>query len=121
MSEASESYDLEILNAAGTAVVRTVSSLTSASAVYAAPQQTADFGGSIPNPLKVRVYQLSAVFGRGNENTDAIRVGRTRIWRGFLLIPLDDPPCDASRQSITLPLTFAIPFFPIEICPILRP
>jgi hypothetical protein len=65
LSETAESYDLEILNAAGTAVVRTVSSLTSAAATYTAAQQASDFSAGLPNPLILKLYQLSTVFGRG--------------------------------------------------------
>jgi len=65
LTESNEAYDFEILNGTGTAVVRTFTSLSSATAVYSATQQTTDFGGTIPNPLIVKVYQLSPVFGRG--------------------------------------------------------
>ena len=61
MSEAAESYDLEILNA-GT-VVRTIAGLTAPSFLYTAAMQTADFGGPVTS-LSVRIYQIGAL-GRG--------------------------------------------------------
>lgn len=63
MSEAVESYDLEIT--AGGTVVRTFSAVPQHSQLYSAAEQAADFPAGIPNPLTVNVYQLSAVVGRG--------------------------------------------------------
>jgi hypothetical protein len=62
MSEASEAYEVDILN--GSTVVRTIGSLTSPAALYTAAQQTTDFG-SAQAEVTVRIYQLSAVVGRG--------------------------------------------------------
>jgi hypothetical protein len=61
MSEASEAYDLEILN--GAVVVRTVSGLTAPTFAYTAAMQNADFGGPVSS-LSVRLYQIGAL-GRG--------------------------------------------------------
>jgi hypothetical protein len=71
LSETAEGYDLEILNSAGS-VVRTFSSLTSATVSYTAAQQSADFASGLPNPLIVKVYQLSTVFGRGQAKTQSL-------------------------------------------------
>jgi hypothetical protein len=71
MSEASETYDLEILN--GSAVVRTFSSIPQHSQLYTAAQQAADFS-SLPNPLVVQVYQRSSVVGRGRPKTESLYV-----------------------------------------------
>ena len=60
MSEASESYDLEILS--GATVKRTLTVATPA-ALYTAAMQTADFGGPVTS-LSVRIYQIGAL-GRG--------------------------------------------------------
>ncbi len=68
MSETSESYDVEILDASG-AVTRTVSSLASASLVYAAADIAADFPGGLPSPFRFTVYQNSSVVGRGPGKT----------------------------------------------------
>lgn len=62
MSEATESYEVDIMN--GASVVRTISSLTSPTASYTAAQQTTDFG-SPQASVEVNVYQLSATVGRG--------------------------------------------------------
>lgn len=62
MSEASEAYVVEIMN--GVTVVRTISGLTAATATYSAANQTTDFG-SPQASVSVRVYQVSAVVGRG--------------------------------------------------------
>jgi hypothetical protein len=65
LGEESESYELDIYNAAGTNVLRTLSA-TSPSLIYTAAQQSSDFGGGgTPFPLDVAVYQLSSIFGRG--------------------------------------------------------
>jgi hypothetical protein len=63
LGEASERYEIDILNAAGTAVLRTLTS-TIQEVVYTAAQQTADFG-SIPSSIRFCVYQMSDVAGRG--------------------------------------------------------
>jgi hypothetical protein len=62
LSEASEAYDVDILD--GTTVKRTLS-VTSASALYTAAQQTADFGAP-QTQVSVMVYQKSAAYGRGS-------------------------------------------------------
>ncbi|CAN1725116.1 Phage tail protein [Hyphomicrobium sp. 1Nfss2.1] len=61
LSEDWESYEIEILD--GESVQRTLSA-TSNSVVYTAAQQTADFGAP-QSAIAVRVYQLSASYGRG--------------------------------------------------------
>jgi GTA TIM-barrel-like domain/Putative phage tail protein len=68
MSEASESYDLEILDASG-AVKRTFPSLGSASLTYTAADIATDFPSGLPSPFRFTVYQLSTVFGRGPGKT----------------------------------------------------
>jgi hypothetical protein len=72
LGESSERYEIEILNAGGTAVLRTLSS-TSESAVYSRAQQIDDFG-SVPGSLKIRVYQISSVVGRGYVGAATISV-----------------------------------------------
>ncbi|MEJ0076021.1 MAG: glycoside hydrolase/phage tail family protein [Alphaproteobacteria bacterium] len=61
LGEASEAYELEILS--GSTVVRTVSA-TAASTLYAASDETLDFGGA-QSSFSVRLYQISAAVGRG--------------------------------------------------------
>jgi hypothetical protein len=65
MSEASESYEIDII-APGSPdeVLRTLTS-SSESVTYTAVQQAEDFGSPIPQQVIVRVYQLSALVGRG--------------------------------------------------------
>lgn len=60
--EASESYSIDAMS--GSTVVGTVTS-TSASVTITGAQQTS-FGLTPGNPIKVRVYQVSATIGRGN-------------------------------------------------------
>jgi hypothetical protein len=72
LSEASESYDLEILN--GGTVVRIFSSIPQHSQTYTAAQQAADFPAGLPNPLVVNLYQLSSVMGRGRQRTESLYV-----------------------------------------------
>ena len=61
LGEASEAYELEILS--GSTVVRTLST-TAPSVLYAASDETLDFGTAQPN-FSVRLYQISAAVGRG--------------------------------------------------------
>jgi hypothetical protein len=62
LGETSETYEVEFLN--GNTVVRTVTGLTSPTVTYSAAQQTTD-GITPGNPVGVRVYQMSALVGRG--------------------------------------------------------
>lgn len=62
LSEDVESYEIDIMS--GASVKRMISS-TIASAVYTAAQQLADFGAA-QTSVAVRVYQMSARFGRGS-------------------------------------------------------
>jgi hypothetical protein len=71
MSETAEAYDVEILDASGD-VVRTRSSLSTATATYAAADIASDFPGGLPAPFRFTVYQLSTRFGRGAAKTAEI-------------------------------------------------
>jgi len=61
LGEAREAYELEILS--GSSVLRTLSA-SSLSTLYAASDETLDFG-SAQSSFSVRLYQMSAAFGRG--------------------------------------------------------
>ena len=61
VSESSEAYEVDIL--AGTTVKRTLASSTPG-AIYTAAQQVSDFGAP-QAAVSVRVYQISATWGRG--------------------------------------------------------
>lgn len=61
ISETSESYQVDVMN--GVTVVRTAA-VTTSTLAYAAAEQTADFG-SPQASVTVRIYQMSAVVGRG--------------------------------------------------------
>ena len=63
LGEDVESYRLDILDALGGSVLRTVT-LSSASYLYTAAMQTADFGSGIWN-VPMRVTQLSSIYGDG--------------------------------------------------------
>ncbi len=62
LSEAVESYDLELYD--GATLVRTVTGLTSPTYTYAVQQQNTDFGIN-QHTIKAIVYQNSAAVGRG--------------------------------------------------------
>lgn len=62
LSEESERYEVDILD--GVSLKRTLPA-TSPAAVYTSAQQIADFGAA-PSSIAVRVYQLSATYGRGS-------------------------------------------------------
>ena len=61
LSEESELYEVDILD--GSTVVRTIK-ISSPTASYSAADQTTDFG-SAQSSIDVKIYQLSAVVGRG--------------------------------------------------------
>ncbi len=62
LAEETEAYEVDILD--GATVVRTLTA-SSSQAVYSASDQVADFGAAQPS-VAVRIYQLSAVVGRGS-------------------------------------------------------
>lgn len=64
LSEDSELYDLEIFDAPGGTVVRTFSSVTAPSQLYLNANIITDFG-SIPSTITFKIYQRSALVGRG--------------------------------------------------------
>ena len=68
LGEESEAYEVDILD--GSTVVRTIEA-TSPSASYSAADQVADFG-SAQSSMDVKIYQLSAVVGRGYAATASI-------------------------------------------------
>lgn len=61
--ETTEAYEIDIYNALGTTVLRTLTA-TSESVTYLAANITTDFGG-IPATLTLAVYQMSSTVGRG--------------------------------------------------------
>jgi hypothetical protein len=63
LAEAYEAYEVDILDAPGGQVLRTLASSVP-SAPYANADILGDFG-AVPPALSVVVYQLSAVIGRG--------------------------------------------------------
>jgi hypothetical protein len=68
LAEELEAYEVEILD--GAAVKRTMSASTT-SVTYTAAQQTADFGAPLSpgDSLDIRIFQLSALVGRGTTKT----------------------------------------------------
>jgi hypothetical protein len=64
LGEATEEYELEILDGAGL-VVRTVTSLTSPIYTYTIADQNTDFPSGIPTEIDVIIYQISDINGRG--------------------------------------------------------
>ena len=62
LNEASEAYEVDVLDAGGL-VVRTLSTGTP-SVIYTAAAQTTDFGAP-QSAIEIAVYQLSATVGRG--------------------------------------------------------
>ncbi|MBK8773108.1 MAG: hypothetical protein IPM06_22130 [Rhizobiales bacterium] len=71
LGEAAEAYEVDILD--GATVKRTISAATPG-CVYTAAQQAADFG-AVQTTVDVRVYQLSAVVGRGTALEATAAVG----------------------------------------------
>ena len=67
------SLEVEILDGA---TVKRVLSTTTTSAVYTAAQQSADWGAPLGpgDTLDIRIYQLSALVGRGAQKTVTLRL-----------------------------------------------
>ena len=65
MSEASESYEVDILSTDSPPDVLRTLTASSPSVTYTEAQQAEDFGSPAPDTVTVRIYQLSAVVGRG--------------------------------------------------------
>lgn len=63
LNEETESYQVEIMD--GADVVRTIAGLSTPEATYSAANQTTDFG-SPQSSVEVKIYQMSAIVGRGN-------------------------------------------------------
>ena len=68
LAEEAEAYEVEILD--GAAIKRVLSAKTT-SAIYTAAQQTADWGALLApgDTLDIRIFQLSALIGRGAAKT----------------------------------------------------
>lgn len=64
LGETTESYEVEIWNSAFSVLRRTVTGLSTATTTYTDAQQAADSGGRLSS-YGIRVFQLSAVVGRG--------------------------------------------------------
>lgn len=64
LSEGFERYEIDILDALGTTVLRTIVVNDATTYVYTAATQTADFGSS-PTTLNFEVFQISGIYGRG--------------------------------------------------------
>ncbi|WP_185803084.1 baseplate multidomain protein megatron [Pontivivens nitratireducens] len=73
LAEELEAYEVEILD--GSTVKRVLTTSTT-SAVYTAAQQTADWGALLApgDTLDVRIFQLSALVGRGAANTITLQL-----------------------------------------------
>lgn len=70
LDETAETYDVEIRNAADSAVVRTISGLTAETYVYSAADQTTDGLSLSAATINLRIYQVSSVVGRGFVRTE---------------------------------------------------
>jgi hypothetical protein len=74
LEEDEERFEVDILSGTGGTVLRTLET-TSESVLYTADQIDADFGSSgLPEPLYVRVYQISGQVGRGYSFEAALTV-----------------------------------------------
>jgi hypothetical protein len=65
LAEDSERYEVDIL--AGATVKRTLNASTP-DVTYTAAMQVADFGAALPS-ISIRIYQISAIWGRGSAAT----------------------------------------------------
>jgi hypothetical protein len=69
LNEASEAYEVEIMN--GVNVIRTLTGLTTPTATYTSAQQASDFG-SPQASVSVRIYQISTRVGRGDAGAGSV-------------------------------------------------
>lgn len=76
LEEAFELYDLEIYN--GATLVRSLTQLNTKSYVYTSADQVTDFGTN-PTQISVKIYQLSAIAGRGYEFSDTITISTINV------------------------------------------
>lgn len=74
LDEENERYDVEIVNIATGAVVRTFAEIAQSAQIYSAAQQTEDWGGAAASSFIMRVYQKSARYGRGQKAEETIAV-----------------------------------------------
>lgn len=72
LGEASEAYEVDILDGPAGVVLRTLSSATP-SVVYAEADMLADFG-AVPASLTLSVYQISAAIGRGFASSTTLEI-----------------------------------------------
>jgi protein involved in polysaccharide export with SLBB domain len=71
LAEETEAYEVDIRNAGDTATLRTFTGLTSPTVTYTAAQQTAD-GLTPGDPVRVHVFQMSALVGRGRRGVAVV-------------------------------------------------
>ena len=64
LGESTEAYEVEIWNSTFSVLRRTITALSAATTTYSVAQQVADTGGVLSS-YGVRVFQMSAVVGRG--------------------------------------------------------
>ena len=74
LDEASEEYELEILDGPGGSVVRTVLGLSAPEFLYTDAMQTADGFAAPIAQVSCRIYQISAVVGRGFAREETVDV-----------------------------------------------
>lgn len=91
LGEMAEAYDVEIYGESGyTTLKRTISGLSSSAASYTSAQQVSDFG-SVQSTIYVKVYQLSAVVGRGYPVSETLNASVATAVPPYLQQVLTDP------------------------------
>lgn len=78
LSEASEAYQVDILDPSSPdspEVVKRTIAVTAQHAIYTAAMQTADFGSTTATQVKVAIYQMSATVGRGTPAIETLTIG----------------------------------------------
>ena len=74
LNEQSERYDIEIIPSGGSNVIRRVDNLTLPNYRYGAGQQTADGLPHTEKEINVKIYQLSAIVGRGLSRMENVEI-----------------------------------------------
>jgi hypothetical protein len=71
LNEQTEQYQIDVFSSSGYSTVKRTISVSAATATYSSASQVADFGSN-QTTLYLKIYQMSAVVGRGYPLTQSI-------------------------------------------------
>jgi hypothetical protein len=97
MSEETLAFEIDIYDALGSTVVRTLEA-TEEEVIYTATQQIADFGTTVQQ-VQVAIYQMSAAVGRGHPLEATLEALDGSTYTGWTTVPSN---CVASLSNFKL-------------------